>query len=97
MGLTAIIPIGVNTVMADERIIALCHVLTLVGDQVESGGRAVVGAVVLRRTAERPECLLHVLGQGREAFPALNHTDVFPAAVADQLIRPIYDSSRKAA
>ena len=44
-------------------------VLALVGGQIAESRREAVGAVILRCSAERPEGLLHVPGQGREAFP----------------------------
>ena len=46
--------------------------------------------LVLRHAAKRPEGLLQVLGQGREAFPAENHADMFPAAVDhDEVIEQV--------
>ena len=37
--------------------------------------------MVVRHATQRPKGLLQVLGQSCEAFPAQNHTDMFPAAV----------------
>ena len=52
--------------------------------------RQAVGAVVVRHATQRPKGLLQVLGQSREAFPAPNHTDMFPAAVDhDEVIEQV--------
>jgi len=57
---------------------------------VAEGGREAVGAVVLRRTAQRPESLLKVLGQRHETFPAQNHTDMLPTAVDhDEVVKQV--------
>jgi hypothetical protein len=77
VGFPAIVTAGIHAVMADEGIISLGDVLALIGGQVAECGREAVGAVVLRHAAQRPEGLLQVLGQRREAFPTEDHADMF--------------------
>jgi hypothetical protein len=81
VGLTAVVAAGVRAVVADDCVVAFGDVLALIGGQVAESGREAVGPVVLRRAAQRPQGLLQVLGQRREAFPTKNHTHMFQAAV----------------
>jgi len=78
MGLAAVVAAGVHAVVADEAIVAFGDILALVDGQVAESGRKAVGAMLLWCAAERPERLLKVLGQGREAFPAEDHGDMLP-------------------
>ena len=94
MGLTAIVTAGIHAVMADEGIIALGHVFALIDSQITECGREAVGPVVLRHAAQlvvrRATRGLgrQVLGQGREAFAAKNHADMWPPEVAFGGCRP---------
>jgi len=52
VGLTTVVAAGVHAVVADKGIIALGHILALIGGQVAECGREAVGAVVLRHAAQ---------------------------------------------
>ena len=88
VGLTPVVAARLHAVVPDKGLIAQGNILALVSGQVAERGGQAVGAVVVRRTSQRPKGLLQVLGQNREALPAQNHTDMFPPAVDhDEVIK----------
>ena len=96
MGFPAVVAAGFHAVMADEGVVARGDIFALVDGQVAKGGREAVGAMLTRCPAERPERLLQVLGQSREALPAQDHTDMFPAAVDhDEVVKQGHSTACK--
>ena len=90
VGLTPVVAACLHAIVPDKGVIAQGNILALVSRQVAEGCRQAVGAVVVRHATQRPKGLLQVLGQSREAFPAQNHTDMFPAAVDhDKVVKQV--------
>ena len=65
--------------MAAQCLVALGLVLGGLTVEVAKRRRQAVAAMLMRRTAERPQGILQSLGQGDEALAAEHHLGVLPA------------------
>ena len=78
--------------MAAKCLIAAGLVLGRVAGEVAEGGGKAVGAVLLRRAAERPEGILQPLGEGGEALAAEHHADMLPAGEGEaEMVEPMLE------
>ena len=79
-----------HPVMRAQRLVAPGQVLLGVLVEIAEGGRQAVGAMFARRAAQRPERVLHALGQRDEALAAEHHMRVLEARVGQpEVIEPV--------
>ena len=65
--------------MGAQRLVAARQILLRVTVEVAEGGRQAVAAMLQGSPAERPQRILHSLGQRHEALPAEHDMGVLPA------------------
>lgn len=92
-----VVACGRHAVVGAELLVALREIGLGVGVEIAEGRRETVAAVIGRRSAQRPERILHPLGQGDEAFAAENDMAMLEAGlcqaevIEDMVERPAGD------
>src|SRR5438132_446689 len=78
--------------MAAQRLVATRQILLCVTIEVAEGGRQAVAAMLQGGAAERPQRILHSLGQRHEAFPAEHDMGVLPAREGEpEVVEPMIE------
>ena len=88
----AIVAGQLHAVMRAQRLVATREILPRVTIEVAEGGRQAVAAMLQGSAAERPQRILHSLGQRHEAFPAEHDMGVLPAREGEpEVVEPMIE------
>ena len=89
---TSIVTRWLHAVMGAQRVVALRQVLAGVLVQIAERRRQAVAAVLARRTADHPQCVLQPLGQCHEALAAKDDMGMLKARIRQpEVVEPMIE------